>query len=271
MSLPQAKKRFGQNFLISTDAIDRILRAADLGEGDRVLEIGPGPGALTSSLRVSRTDLVVIELDRDMAALLQERWPDLKLVQADAMKVDLDALCPGSGWKVVANLPYNVAVPILLRLLDHPQHFSRMVLMFQKEVADRILAAPDDDAVGSLSIQVQARARVERVITLGPGAFRPPPKVDSTVLRFELIAEPDFGGATGDSFDHIVRLAYSKRRKTLLNSLSSGMTREEAALLLQQAGIDPGLRAEVLSLADFRRLAGAYYSISRNASARATA
>lgn len=256
MSLPHAKKRFGQNFLVSTDAIDRILRAADLQAGDRVLEIGPGPGALTASLRVSRTELVVIELDRDMAALLQERWPDLRLVQADAMKVDFSELCPGTGWKVVANLPYNVAVPILLRLLEHPQHFSKMVLMFQKEVADRILAGPDDDAVGSLSIQVQARAKVQRVITLGPSAFRPSPKVDSTVLRFELLPEPDFGGVDGEKFDYIVRLAYSKRRKTLLNSLSSGMSREEAAALLVKAGIDPGLRAEVLGLPEFRRLAG---------------
>lgn len=258
MKTPVAKKRFGQNFLCEPTAIDRILYAAEIREGDRVLEIGPGPGALTSALRIARVELTAIELDREMAALLRERWPDLRLFQEDAMKADYEAVCPGEGWKVVANLPYNVAVHILLRLLDEPARFRSLVLMFQKEVADRILAEPGEEECGSLSIQVQARAKVRRVFTLGPGAFKPAPKVDSTVLRFDLLPNPDFGGVSGKAFDHIVRLSFAQRRKTLLNTLSSGMERELAAKVCADAGIDPQIRGEKLGQPEFRRLAAAW-------------
>lgn len=257
-----AKKRFGQHFLVSTDAIRTILEAARMAEGLRVLEIGPGAGALTASLRVSRVDLVAVELDREAAALLRERWPDLKLVEADAMKVNWAEVCPDNGWTVVANLPYNVAVPILMGLLDHPLRFPRQILMFQKEVADRIQAMAGNRTYGSLSVQVQARARIRRVLNLGPAAFRPPPKVDSTVLCLEPYAEPDFGGVDGDTFDKIVRLAFSQRRKTLLNALGSGISKPKAAQLCEMASVDASLRAEVLDLAAYRRLAGAWRSLS---------
>lgn len=254
---PVAKKRFGQHFLTSAEAINRILAAAGIREGDRVLEIGPGPGALTAALRISRTDLTAVELDRDMAALLRERWPDLRLVEQDAMRVDWDTCCPGTGWKVVANLPYNVASPILLRLLDEPARFPILVLMFQKEVADRILAPPGSRVCGSLSLQVQARASVRRVLDLAPGAFRPPPKVDSTVLRLDLLPSPDFGGVPPRTFDRVVRTAFAQRRKTLHNALSSLLGRDRALDALTRAGIDPQVRAEKLGLAEFRRIARA--------------
>ncbi len=254
--IPVAKKRFGQHFLVSSEAISRILRAAEAAEGQRILEIGPGPGALTASLRVMRTDLVAVELDRDMAALLRDRWPDLKLFEQDAMRVDWDTCCPGTGWKVIANLPYNVASPILLRLLKEPARFPIMVLMFQKEVADRILSAPGSKVCGSLSIQVQARANVRRVLDLGPNAFKPPPKIDSTVLRFDLLPEPDFGGADGKTFDRIVRGSFAQRRKTLHNALGAVLGKEGALQVLAEAGIDPQVRAEQLGLVEFRRIAG---------------
>jgi 16S rRNA (adenine1518-N6/adenine1519-N6)-dimethyltransferase len=248
-----AKKRFGQHFLHDGRIIDRILQAADLKEGDKILEIGPGPGALTAALRIARVQLVAIELDRDAAALLRSRWPDLTLVEQDALKADFSVICPGEGWQVIANLPYNVGTSILMRLLQEPARFSRLVLMFQKEVADRILAAPDSEACGALSIQVQARASVRRILDLGPGAFVPPPKVDSTVLLFEPFKKPDFGGSA-QQFDKVVRAAFCMRRKTLLNALGSVFGREQAKQLCEQAGIDCKLRAEVLDLQAFRRL-----------------
>ncbi len=253
----RARRRFGQNFLVSPESVDRIALAASLRPDDRVLEIGPGLGILTERLRASGAEVRCIEIDRDLAAALRDVIPDLTLVEGDAMKVDLAEVCPGSGWKVVANLPYNVATPLLLRLLARPQTFTSMVLMFQREVGDRIMAEAGDSARGSLSVQVQARARVRPVLHLPPGAFHPPPKVHSIVLGFELYPEPDFGGVDGASFDRVVRLGFQHRRKTLLNSLSSGLDRARVLAACAAAGVDPGRRAETLTLAEWRKLAAA--------------
>lgn len=251
----RARRRFGQNFLVSVDSVDRIVRAAEVRPGDRVLEIGPGLGILTERLREAGAEVRCVEIDRDLAAALQELWPDLALVNADAMKVDFGTICEEPGWKVVANLPYNVATPLLLRLLARPDRFRTMTLMFQREVGDRILAEAGDSARGSLSVQVQARARVRPVLHLPPGAFHPPPKVHSVVLGFELLPEPDFGGVDGAAFDRVVRLGFQHRRKTLLNSLSSGLDRARAQAACDAAAVDAGRRAETLTLDEWRRLA----------------
>ncbi|MDP2304589.1 MAG: 16S rRNA (adenine(1518)-N(6)/adenine(1519)-N(6))-dimethyltransferase RsmA [Pseudomonadota bacterium] len=258
----RARRRFGQNFLVSDEAVDRIVYAAALKPGDHALEIGPGLGVLTERMRATGADVHCIEIDRDLAAALRELWPDLQLVEADAMHVDLDAVCPGSGWKVIANLPYNVATPLLLRLLNRPDVFSTMVLMFQREVGDRLQAGPSHSSRGSLSVQVQVRAKVRPVLTLPPGAFFPAPKVHSVVLGFELLPEPDFGGVTPRVFDRVVRLGFKHRRKTLLNSLGSAMMRPDAQAACDAAGIDPRRRAETLDLPEWRRLAAAIDSAS---------
>ncbi len=257
----RARRRFGQNFLVSPEAVDRIVYAAGLTPTDRALEIGPGLGVLTERIRATGADTRCIEIDRDLAAALRESMPDLVLVEGDAMRVDLDEVCPGPGWKVIANLPYNVATPLLLRLLGHPEHFTTMVLMFQREVGERIQAGPSHSSRGSLSVQVQVRARVRPVLTLPPGAFHPAPKVHSVVLGFELIPEPDFGGVSPAFFDRIVRLGFSHRRKTLLNSLGSGLMRVSAQAACDAAGIDSRRRAETLDLPEWRRLAAAVQDV----------
>jgi 16S rRNA (adenine1518-N6/adenine1519-N6)-dimethyltransferase len=255
----RARRRFGQNFLVNPDVVDRIVIAAAIKPGERVIEIGPGLGVLTRALLAAEADLVAVELDRDLADNLRTEIPGLKLVEADALKVEWVDVAPGEGWKVVANLPYNVATPLLMNLLRESPRFSTMVLMFQREVGNRLLADASDDAFGALSVQVQARANVRRVMELPPGAFHPAPKVHSVVLRFDVIAEPDFGGVTAAHFDRVVRLGFQHRRKMLINSLSTGLDKERALAALAEAGIPPSARAETIGLAGWRRLARAVH------------
>lgn len=263
----RARRRFGQNFLVDADAVDRIVRAATIRPGDRVLEIGPGLGVLSRALLAAGAELTAIELDRDLAAGLREELPQLTLVQGDALRVPLAEAAPGEGWRVVANLPYNVATPLLMRLLGEPARFPTMVLMFQREVGDRIEAGVDDDAFGALSVQVQARARVTRVLELPPGAFHPAPKVWSVVLRFDVHPTPDFGrlpDATplpAVAFDRAVRAGFGLRRKTLSNALGVIYGRPAALAALEAAGIDPRRRGETIDLAGWRTLAAALASV----------
>lgn len=249
----RARRRFGQNFLVSDGLADAIVARAGVRPGDRVLEIGPGLGVLTAALARAGARVVAIELDRDLAAALPEVVPDVELVQGDALKVPLPEV-----QRVAANLPYNVATPLCMRLLGLR---VPMALMFQREVADRIEADSGSRTYGALSIQIQVRARVERLVTLPPGAFHPPPKVHSAVVGFEPVATPDYGGGPAEAFDRLVRLGFSARRKTLTNAFGSQLGREGAIALCTAAGIDPGARAEQVDLAGWRRLVAA--SLSR--------
>ncbi len=246
----RAKRRFGQNFLADAHLVADIVDAASIVPGEPVTEIGPGLGILTQALVHAGAVVTAIEVDRDLAAALREILPEVTLVQGDALRQDYVGTA-----KVVANLPYNVATPLLMRLLA--ARVPTMVLMFQREVANRLLAEADEDPYGALSAQVQARAEVRRIRDLPPGAFHPAPKVWSTVVRFDLHPRPDFGGVDVALFDRVVRLGFCQRRKTLLNSLGSGLTRPVAAEVLAAAGIDPGRRAETVDLPGWRRLAAA--------------
>ncbi len=250
----RARRRFGQHFLHEKGVVERIVRAARINPGDRVLEVGPGLGVLTRSLLATGADLTAVELDRDLAAYLRDDLPQLKLVEGDALTVDLDVVCPGSGWKVVANLPYNVGTHLVRRWVEDPGRFESLTVMRQKEVVDRLLADPDTRQYGSLTVQIGARARGRVVTLVPPGCFYPPPKVESAVVQL-FPNPPDVGDVEPAWFDRVVRAAFARRRKTIRNSLSSEFSPADIDAALEKAGVSPGVRAEVLDIAAFRAIA----------------
>lgn len=245
----RARRRFGQNFLVADGLAEAIVARAGVRPGERVLEVGPGLGVLTAALSRAGAQVVAIELDRDLAAALPEVVPLVELIEGDALHVDLPRVD-----RVVANLPYNVATPICMRLLTLG---VPMALMFQREVADRIEADSGSRTYGALSVQIQVRAAVDRLLTLPPAAFHPQPKVHSAVVGFSPHAPPDYGGVDVETFDRIVRLGFSARRKTLTNAFGNQVGRERAVAWCQGAGVHPGARAEQVDLAGWRRLAAA--------------
>ncbi len=255
--MPFARKRFGQHFLHAPEVVARIVRAAAIRPGDRVLEIGPGRGALTRALLDAGAELTALELDRDLAAGLRREFPELRLVEGDGLKIDLEELCPGPNWIVCSNLPYNVGTPILVRLLSAPERFRHLVVMLQKEVGERLAADICSPDYGSLSVFSQARAAVERCFLVPPGAFRPPPKVDSVVMRLDLYPAPRLGGVDPAHHERVVRAGFGLRRKTLRNSLGQHWSAASIDAACSAAQVDPGLRAEALDLPAWNRLAAA--------------
>jgi 16S rRNA (adenine1518-N6/adenine1519-N6)-dimethyltransferase len=254
------KKRLGQNFLIDERAAARI---AELVIGDthlaRVVEIGPGTGRLTQALVERHADVTAIEIDRDMVALLHAS-SELKpahIVHADALAFDYEAFASGKPWRMTGNLPYNIATPLIMRLIGIPDGPQTLVVMVQKEVADRFSARPSTAAYGSLSVAVQYKMLVERAFTLKPNAFYPRPKVDSAVVRLVRRTEPLVHVIDENTFLQVVRGAFAYRRKTLANSLSLalGVKRAVIAEALQYVGLDTEIRGEQLDIADFARLA----------------
>lgn len=256
-AFPRARKRFGQHFL-EPAWVSRVLAAVAPHPDDVCLEIGPGRGALTIPLAARVARLVAVEIDRDLAERLRAREvPRLSVIEGDFLAVDVPALLAGAPGpaRVVANLPYNVASPILFRLLAHAEdgrRFADAHLMVQREVADRLVARPGDPAHGALGLQVQRLADVELALLLPPGAFRPPPKVHSAVVRLRFRPDP-FGCPDPVLFEHIVRGVFLHRRKTLLNALASvAATRgRSAAAVLASAGLDPQLRPQMLDVAAY--------------------
>lgn len=248
------RKRFGQHFLHDGNVIERILRAVNVRPGERFVEIGPGLGALTRPLLERCQRLDVIELDRDVIAPLKQRCEgagDLVVHLADALRFDYPALAGDTRLRLVGNLPYNISTPLLFRLLDVAPHIRDMHFMLQKEVVDRLTAAPGSRDYGRLTVTVAARAKATALFDVGPEAFTPPPRVWSSVVRIQPCT-PDFPLHSQESFDRVVAAAFAQRRKTLANSLGRLLNRES----IQAAGIDPGTRAERLAPADFARLAG---------------
>jgi 16S rRNA (adenine1518-N6/adenine1519-N6)-dimethyltransferase len=237
--------------------VQRILDAFDPRPGETVVEIGPGLGALTGALLDRVRRLHVVELDRDLAARLETQPPDggeLIVHRADALEFDFCALTAvPHTLRVIGNLPYNISTPLMFRLLDQQHCIRDMCFMLQKEVVDRLCAAPGTGDYGRLSVMVQWRCRVERLIAVAPGAFSPPPKVDSAVVRLTPYAQPLIDVGDAGQFVRLVRAAFAHRRKTLRNNLR-GMLDESA---IASAGVDPGARAETLALEDFARLSRA--------------
>ena len=259
----RARKRFGQHFL-EPAWVDKLVASIDPAPSDIFLEVGPGRGALTLALAPRVARVIAVEIDRDLAAALPARVPpNVQVVRGDFLRTDFNHLLRDvpQPVRVVGNLPYNVASPILFQLLHgavHGRRFRDATLMLQKEVADRLCAGPGSEGYGALAIQVSLLADVIRLLTLPPGAFRPPPKVTSAVvqLRFrEPVADvPDLQG-----FERLVRGLFLQRRKTLLNALRPHADARglDAAQVIALAGLDPGLRPEALTVHDMSRLARA--------------
>lgn len=247
----RARRSLGQNFLCDGNVARRIVEVAAVGEGTPVLEVGPGLGGLTSALLAVGARVVAVEKDPTLAAFLRENQPSVEIHEGDALETDLPALCPGPGWSCIANLPYNVATPLVLRMITMPGTFTRLVLMVQREVAERFVAAPGTEAYGSLSLEILIHARARIALRVGPGAFHPRPRVDSAVVLFEPRAEPWTDGVAVEDFRKIVRAAFGQRRKTVRNALGAVIGRDEAAAVLEAAGVDPLARAEELGRETF--------------------
>lgn len=249
------RKRFGQHFLHDPGVIARIVAAVDPRPGQNLVEIGPGRGALTRALLERNPELQVVELDRDLAAALAETLghpPGLTIHQADALAFDFSALAGDGRLRVTGNLPYNISTPLLFHLFDQADVIVDMHFMLQREVVDRLVAAPGGKTYGRLSVMAQARCKMTSLIHVGPGAFNPPPKVDSALIRLLPHALSSDQARLLEPLSRVVRAAFGQRRKTLRNSLK-GLLDQTA---IEQLGIDPGARAETLDLEAYWRLAG---------------
>jgi 16S rRNA (adenine1518-N6/adenine1519-N6)-dimethyltransferase len=254
------KKSFGQHFLHDSRYIDRIVSAMAPRATDFVLEIGPGEGALTLPLLAAAGKLTAIELDTDLIPALQARAAsvgELQIIHADVLKVDFTALAQRHGvdrLRIAGNLPYYISSPILFHCVEHFGAIADMHFMLQKEVVERMAAEPGSKVYGRLSVMLQLACRVEPLFTVPPEAFRPPPKVESAVVRLVPLAPQDRHDADAGDVYTVVKAAFAQRRKTLNNALKQLMDTDA----IRRAGVEPGARAETLAPEDFVRLAKIY-------------
>lgn len=246
-----ARKRFGQNFLVDSQIVMEIIRAIHPRKDDLLVEIGPGLGALTRPLLQSLNHLHVVEIDRDIVERLRREFSEKKLTvhSADALKFDFSML--GRNLRVVGNLPYNISTPILFHLSRFGDSISDMHFMLQKEVVARMVAAPSTPDYGRLSVMLQYRFEMEQLFIVSPACFRPAPKVESAVIRMVPRRQPLIEASREKLLAEVVSAAFSQRRKTLRNTLHAHLRQEDYLAL----GIDPGLRAENLSVQQFVAIA----------------
>ena len=250
----QARKRFGQNFLQDPGVIERIVRSIHPQANDNLVEIGPGLGALTEELLAVNPRLQVVELDRDLIPILRTKffnYPEFRIREADALKFDFSELAGNGPLRIVGNLPYNISTPLIFHLLEQAGVVKDMHFMLQKEVVQRLAAGPGDNNYGRLGIMAQYFCRVQPLFEVGPGAFKPAPKVDSAIVRLvphETLPHP---ARDLSMLQHVVRTAFNARRKTLRKSLGSLVSAEE----LQSLGINDGLRPENLGLPEYVAIA----------------
>lgn len=251
----QAKKRFGQHFLHDRNVVERMLNALSLRPDDHVVEIGPGSGALTFSLLERLPQLDVVEIDRDIIAWWRQQpqaQGKLTIHAQDALKLDIPALRgDGEALRIIGNLPYNISTPLIFHFLQQRKHIRDMLFMLQKEVVDRMTASPGNKDYGRLSVMVQYVCETHYLLKIGPGAFSPPPKVDSAVVYLKPWATPPHQAHDEGRLRQLVTQAFSQRRKTLRNTLKDLLTAEQ----IERVGISPTQRAETLSVADFVNLA----------------
>jgi len=251
-----ARKRFGQHFLHDPAIVARIVQAIATRPGDALVEIGPGRGVLTRELLAAAGRIDAIEIDRDLARALGQEFPPaagLTLHVGDALEFDFAALAArrGARLRIVGNLPYNISTPLLFHLLGTPAALADLHVMLQREVIERMAAAPGSREYGRLTVMLAPWVRIEKLFDVGPGAFQPPPRVWSAVARLTLRTAPAF--AIAPLFPRVVALAFSQRRKTLRNALRELLSAAE----IEAAGIDPGARAETVAPEGFGALAQA--------------
>jgi len=254
----RTRKRFGQHFLSHRAILDRIAAALAPGPGDLVLEIGPGPGALTEALASRGARVVAIEKDRDLVPVVQERVPGARIVPGDALALDwreVAGALPGEMLLVAGNIPYNITTPLLDHALTPPRP-TRIVFLVQKEVADRLAAPPGNKTYGALSVGVQAVARIEKLFSVPAGAFFPPPKVDSAVVRLLPLEAPLVADALIPAFRKLVVGLFGFRRKQLLRGLRelTGWPADRVSSALQVAELSPTARPEMVAPEEFARL-----------------
>jgi 16S rRNA (adenine1518-N6/adenine1519-N6)-dimethyltransferase len=252
------RKRFGQNFLADRGVVRQIIAAIEPRRDERIVEIGPGPGALTEPLLEHVARLDVIEIDRDIVRSLRMRFPSdsLHIHQGDALEFDFSAF--GANIRVVGNLPYNISTPILFRLTEQAAWLRDGHFMLQREVVERMTAEPGSKDYGRLSVMLQYRWAVEALFDVPPTAFHPQPKVWSTVVRMIPYASPPHRAVDESMFADLVLRAFGQRRKTLRNALRELLAARE----LEQLGIEPGARGETLGVAEFVRIAN-YLDVRR--------
>ncbi|HVY24264.1 MAG TPA: 16S rRNA (adenine(1518)-N(6)/adenine(1519)-N(6))-dimethyltransferase RsmA [Steroidobacteraceae bacterium] len=250
----QARKRFGQHFLTDAQVIRDIVNAIDPTSGQHVVEIGPGLGAITLPVLERVQEMDAVEIDRDVIAALKVSSHfagTLRLHEADVLQFDFSTLRNDGKLRVIGNLPYNISTPLLFHLIDQIEHIHDMHFMLQKEVVDRMAASPGGKEYGRLTVMLAPWVRIEPLFDIAPSAFRPPPKVMSTVVRLMPHERPPFAMPNRNHFAQVVQTAFSQRRKTLRNALQSLLDQEQ----IRSVGIDPGLRAEVLKPEEFAKLA----------------
>ncbi|MEE9591073.1 MAG: 16S rRNA (adenine(1518)-N(6)/adenine(1519)-N(6))-dimethyltransferase RsmA [Thermodesulfobacteriota bacterium] len=252
-----ARKRFGQNFLVDKNIIAKIVAAADIRPGDVVIEIGPGMGALTDALAISGANVIAIELDRDLVEELKEKYSDIKdieIICADALKVSYAEIAKRlkKKLKVVANIPYNISTPILFKLFKEREVFTALLLMLQKEVAERVVAVPGKKDYGALSVFSQFFADVNIEFQIPPTAFYPVPKVYSSIVRFDILDKPRVEVEDMEIFKRVVKAAFGMRRKMILNALKVlGLPGDILRSLLLESAIDPRSRGETIDIDRF--------------------
>ena len=266
-------KSLGQNFLTDKNIIDRIIEGAGIGPEDLVIEIGPGIGVITSEAAETARKVIAVEIDKNLIPILKETLADrdnVEIVNQDILKTDVNRLIDDcfrgegdfSGVKIIGNLPYYITTPIIMKLLEDGVKADSITIMMQKEVADRIKAAPGTKAYGALSVAVQYYCTVEAVVNVPKDVFVPQPKVDSTVLKLKIREEKPVELKDREVFFSCVKAGFGQRRKTLLNSLMGvkNITKEAVRESLEAAGIDPSRRAETLDLEEFANLSNEVYS-----------
>lgn len=248
------RKRFGQHFLTDTALVERMVRAIAPTDAERVVEIGPGQGALTLPLLDAIKHLHVVELDRDLIERLERTIASQRITihAADALRFDFSSLArDGQKLRVVGNLPYNISTPLIFHLIDQVDAIADMHFMLQKEVVDRLTAVPSTPDWGRLSVMVQYFCKTDYLFFVPPEAFSPPPRVDSAVVRLTPWPTPPYPASDFRLFRQMVNQAFTQRRKVISNALKSWLTAEQ----ILAAGVDPGIRPDAISLQEFVALA----------------